>query len=222
MKMIRALEEQVELSCSAKESGDLSPNSFPVVEVFHSVQGEGFWTGTNALFIRLAGCDVGCQWCDTKESWSTRQHSRHSVDELIARVQEVMPKIVVITGGEPLMHHLTPLTDRLLSTGVPIHLETSGAYPFSGNFAWVTLSPKSSKPVHNSVYSHVNELKVVVIDSSDLNRAEQEAEQMSSEVIKSLQPEWNTPSSYNLIFDYVLHHPEWRVSLQTHKFLGVR
>jgi 7-carboxy-7-deazaguanine synthase len=222
MKMIRVLEEQLGLSCSAKELDDSPLVSFPVVEVFHSVQGEGFWTGTNALFIRLAGCDVGCQWCDTKESWSMRQHPQHSVDKLVAAVQEVMPKIVVITGGEPLMHDLTPLTDRIHSTDVSIHLETSGAHPFSGNFDWVTLSPKISKPVHSSVYSHVNELKVVVVSPSDLERAEQEGEQVSSEVVKCLQPEWNTPGSYNLIFDYILRHPEWRISLQTHKFSGVR
>jgi 7-carboxy-7-deazaguanine synthase len=222
MKMIKTSENPSGSPCSTKESDDSPWVSFPVVEVFHSVQGEGFWTGTNALFIRLAGCDVGCQWCDTKESWTMRQHPQRSADELVAVVQEVMPKIVVITGGEPLMHPLTPLTDRIHSTGVSIHLETSGAHPFSGNFDWVTLSPKVSKLVHPSVYPHVNELKIVVVSPSDLERAEQEAQRVSSEVVKCLQPEWNTPGSYNLIFSYVLHHSEWRISLQTHKLSGVR
>jgi 7-carboxy-7-deazaguanine synthase len=192
------------------------------VEMFHSVQGEGAWSGVNAFFIRLAGCDVGCPWCDTKKSWSQHKHSQYSVVDLAIAAQKANPRIVVITGGEPLLHDLTSIISSLHAEGLQTQLETSGTHPFSGDFDWVTCSPKLTMPVHSSVYSHVNELKVVIVNSHDLERAEQEAERVSSTVVKYLQPEWNTPESYDLIFNYVLQHPEWRISLQTHKFLGVR
>lgn len=196
--------------------------SLPVVETFHSVQGEGFWAGTNAFFIRLAGCDVGCPWCDTKESWNASRHPQRSVTALVAEARATNPGIVVVTGGEPLMHHLDALTLNLREAGLRVHLETSGAHPFSGTFDWVTFSPKRTKQPHASIYAQVDELKIVVVDDQDLERAAQEATKVPASAVKSLQPEWQTPSSHALIMEYVLQHPEWRISLQTHKFLGVR
>jgi organic radical activating enzyme len=201
----------------------LNPVYLPVVETFHSVQGEGASTGVSAFFIRLAGCDVGCTWCDTKESWNPKRHQERNVAELTQEAKEKAPCIVVVTGGEPLMHDLNPLTSSLRAAGLRVHLETSGAYPFSGCFDWVTLSPKTTKPPHESVYPHVSELKVVVVNSRDLEWAQQQAAKVPTSALKYLQPEWNTHvASQSLIVEYIKQHPEWRLSLQTHKFLGVR
>ncbi len=195
--------------------------TLPIVETFHSVQGEGAWTGTNAFFIRLAGCDVGCWFCDTKESWNLR-HPPREIRDLVAEAIAANPAIVVITGGEPLMHDLTVLSHALHDVGLRVHLETSGAHLFSGQFDWVTLSPKVSKPPHESVYAHASELKIVVANSQDLIWAEQQSAKVLAPVIRYLQAEWNTEGSRDLIFDYVLRHPQWRISVQTHKMLGVR
>lgn len=199
-----------------------APTSLPVVETFHSVQGEGVWTGTNAFFIRLAGCDVGCLWCDTKHSWNARRHPQRPLVELVAEAKAVNPAIVVVTGGEPLMHDLDALSAGLKAAGLRVHLETSGAHPLSGRFDWVTFSPKSFKPPHESIYSHVSELKVVITNHADLAWAESHAAKLPESVIKFLQPEWGTPDSYSLIFEYVLSHPEWRIGLQTHKLTNIR
>lgn len=196
--------------------------TYPVVETFHSVQGEGAWTGVNAFFIRLGGCDVHCPWCDTKQSWEMLHHPLQAVAELVSAACAMNPKIVVITGGEPLMHDLLPLTQGLRSVGLPVHLETSGAHPFSGHFDWVTFSPKRFKLPHESIYDRVNELKVVIVQPKDLEWAEQYAAQVPATTLKYLQPEWGTPTSQALVFNYVLHSPEWRISLQTHKFLSIR
>jgi 7-carboxy-7-deazaguanine synthase len=219
MKMIK---EPVVDPIADRARAEVQGQMLPVVEMFHSVQGEGAWSGVNAFFIRLAGCDVGCSWCDTKESWSEHKHPQYSVVDLAIAAKKANPRIVVITGGEPLLHDLTFITSSLHAEGLQIQLETSGAHPFSGDFDWVTCSPKLAMSVHSSVYPHVNELKVVIINSNDLERSEQEADKVPSTAVKYLQPEWNTPESYDLIFNYVLQHPEWRISLQTHKFLGVR
>ena len=196
--------------------------TYPIVETFHSIQGEGAWTGVSAFFIRLAGCDVHCPWCDTKQSWNSQLHPQHQIEDLATEVKTAQPAIVVITGGEPLMHDLNPLTKVIKRLGIRVHLETSGAHPFSGNFDWVTFSPKQFKPPHLSIYRQVSELKVVVVNEYDLKWAEQQAALVSPQVYKYLQPEWNTPQSKKLIFDYVLQHPEWRISLQTHKLLEIR
>lgn len=198
------------------------PTIYPIVETFHSVQGEGLWTGTSAFFIRLAGCDVGCPWCDTKISWSTKRHPQIAVEDLVQQAQTVQPFMVVITGGEPLMHNLSPLTRSLQQAGLRIHLETSGAHGFSGQFDWVSLSPKRFKPPQKEVYDHANELKVVIANSDDLLWAVEQADQVPNNTIKLLQPEWTSGQSQQLVFDYVKQHPDWRISLQTHKFLGVR
>jgi organic radical activating enzyme len=194
----------------------------PIVETFHSVQGEGAWMGVNAFFMRLAGCDVGCPWCDTKISWNVKKHPQMAIADLVTEAVNANPAIVIITGGEPLMHDLTALTDQLKSQGLRVHLETSGSHPFSGNFDWVSFSPKQFKHPHHSIYDRVSELKVVVKDESDLLWAEQNAARVAPNVLKYLQPEWETVGSKDLILQYVLSHPDWRVSLQTHKLLGVR
>lgn len=200
----------------------MSEKTFPIVETFHSVQGEGAWTGTSAFFIRLALCDVGCWFCDTKESWSAKRHPQRSIAQLVQSAIAANSAIVVITGGEPLMHDLTELTQALHQAKQRLHLETSGAHPLSGEFDWVTLSPKQSKPPHESVYAHADELKIVISQAKDFEWAERESEKVSDRVIRYLQPEWSHKESLNLIFEYVKQHPEWRISLQTHKLLGVQ
>lgn len=196
--------------------------TYPIVETFHSVQGEGFWTGVNAYFIRLGGCDVYCPWCDQKETWNAKRHPQQSVTDLVQQAKNANPALVIITGGEPLLHDLTPLTQPLKQYGLRTHLETSGAHPFSGVFDWVTFSPKRYKLPHESIYSQVQELKVIVAQEDDLIWAEEQAAKIPQNALKYLQSEWNTPQTQQLIFDYVLKHPEWRISLQSHKFLGVR
>ena len=196
--------------------------TYPVVETFHSVQGEGHHTGVSAFFIRLGGCDVACPWCDTKESWNAKSHPKRSILELAEEVKQAQPAIAIITGGEPLLHDLTPLTTAIKQQNIPVHLETSGSHPFSGEFDWVTFSPKQFLAPHPSIYPHVNELKVVIVSKYDFKWAEQQAALVPPETVKYLQPEWNTPQSKDLIFNYVLQHPQWRISLQTHKLLQVR
>lgn len=196
--------------------------TYPIVETFHSVQGEGYWVGVSAFFIRLGGCDVHCPWCDTKQSWNPLHHPRKSTQELAAAAKAVNPAIVIITGGEPLMHDLNPLTAAIKSAGMQVHLETSGAHPFSGDFDWVTFSPKQYKAPHSSIYNHTSELKVVVTNKFDLKSAEQQAALVPSQALYYLQPEWNSPQSKDLIFNYILQHPGWRISLQTHKLLEVQ
>ncbi|MBR8826556.1 MAG: 7-carboxy-7-deazaguanine synthase QueE [Gomphosphaeria aponina SAG 52.96 = DSM 107014] len=193
-----------------------------MVETFHSVQGEGTWCGVNAFFIRLGGCAVHCPWCDQKETWPLKGHPQQNVFKLARAAKIANPAIVIITGGEPLMHDLNPLCGQLRQNGLRVHLETAGAYPFSGVFDWVTFSPKRNKLPHRSIYERVNELKVVVENDEDLQWAEEEGTKVPPTALKYLQPEWHTPQSQELIFNYVLHHPEWRISLQTHKFMGVR
>jgi 7-carboxy-7-deazaguanine synthase len=196
--------------------------TYPIVETFHSVQGEGAWLGSSAYFMRLGGCDVKCWFCDTKESWDASQHPQQTVAELLAQVTAAKPAIVVITGGEPLLHDLTALSEALQAIAMRVHLETSGAHPLSGQFDWITLSPKTFKPPVASIYAHINELKIVIANKKDLVWAEQQAALAPATAIKYLQPEWDSAEANQLVFDYVRQHPQWRLSLQTHKFLGVR
>ena len=196
--------------------------TYPVVETFHSLQGEGYWTGVNAFFIRLGGCDVHCPWCDTKHSWNPQRHPQQSAQDLTLIAQAVNPAIVIITGGEPLMHDLFPLTTALKNAGLQVHLETSGAHPLTGDFDWITFSPKQFKAPHPSIYDRASELKVVVTSEYDLKWAEQQARLVPKSTLCYLQPEWNSPQSKSLIFDYILQHPQWRISLQTHKLLDIQ
>lgn len=196
-------------------------SEYRVMEHFHTIQGEGVYTGHSAYFIRLGGCDVGCSWCDVKESWAADAHPLTGTDELVHAVVASGAPIAVITGGEPLMQDLTHLTASLRSAGIRTHLETSGSSPMSGIFDWVTLSPKKFKAPLPEIYPNVHELKVVVLNRSDLTWATIHAERCPPQTRRMLQPEWGTPQSMPLIVDFVKSHPDWTVSLQTHKFLNI-
>ena len=200
----------------------IAMSTLPIVETFHSVQGEGACAGCSAFFIRLAGCDVGCPWCDTKQSWPRDRHPQVAIADLVQAAVAAQPQFVVITGGEPLMHDLTALTMALKAENLRCHLETSGSYPPSGQFDWVTLSPKPFRAVDPANYHWVNELKVVIQTEADFVFAEQQSAAAPETALRLLQPEWNSPDSRDRVVDYVRQHPNWRVSLQTHKFLGVR
>ncbi|MEX0890226.1 MAG: 7-carboxy-7-deazaguanine synthase QueE, partial [Balneolaceae bacterium] len=184
-------------------------------------QGEGIHSGRAAYFIRLAGCDVQCWWCDVKDSWDESKHPRVRVGEIVQRAQESGAPIAVITGGEPLLHDLLPLSLSLRNAGMEVHIETSGSSPLSGHLDWITLSPKRFKPPVKESYRYADELKVIVLTRKDLQWAEENAAKCPSSTNLLLQPEWDTPESVPLILDYVKKHPEWRVSLQTHKFMQI-
>ena len=194
---------------------------YAVMEHFYTVQGEGVHTGNAAYFIRLAGCDVGCSWCDVKESWDAEQHPMVTVREMLENLLETPVSIVVITGGEPLLQNLEPLCNALHALDMKIHIETSGSSPLSGALDWVTLSPKRFKPPLEEIYPYVDELKVVVLRKKDLSWAEEHAAKCPGKAHLLLQPEWDTPESMPLIVEFVKANPEWGISLQTHKFLGV-
>ncbi|MBJ7898462.1 MAG: 4Fe-4S cluster-binding domain-containing protein [Cyanobacteria bacterium RI_101] len=196
--------------------------TYPVVETFHSLQGEGSWTGASAFFIRLGGCDVHCPWCDQKETWDARRSPQTAPEVLVEAALAARPRFVVITGGEPLLHDLGPLTAVLAQAGLRRHLETSGAYALSGRFDWITLSPKPYKPPHPSLYPQTSELKVVVAQPEDLLWAEDQSRQVPENRPRYLQPEWGTAEAPQWIADYILGRPHWRLSLQTHKYLGLR
>jgi len=194
----------------------------PVMEQFYTIQGEGFNTGRAAYFIRLGGCDVGCHWCDVKESWDADAHPRQSIDELVAAVLEYPGRNVVITGGEPLMHDLTALTAALQAAGCQTWLETSGAHPLSGSWDWVCVSPKKFKAPLPTVLAAAHELKVVVFNDSDFAWAEAHAAQVPAHARLYLQPEWSRAARVTpAIIDYVKQNPRWQVSLQTHKYLDI-
>lgn len=195
--------------------------TYPVMEHFYTIQGEGAFTGQAAYFIRLAGCDVGCWWCDVKESWDRNAHPDLDLHELIEVVQQSDSPRTVITGGEPLLHDLQPLTKALRDIGQKTHIETSGSSPFSGDFDWVTLSPKRFKPPLEESYERTHELKVVIVTKKDFLWAEQHAAKCPPETQLYFQPEWDSPKTIPWIVDYVKDHPKWQISLQTHKFLNV-
>lgn len=199
-----------------------SAATLPVMERFYSVQGEGAYSGHAAFFIRLAGCDVGCVWCDVKESWDENQHPRIPVIDLVQEVKDSGAPICVITGGEPTMHDLSILTHALKAAGVRTHLETSGTSPLTGSWDWITFSPKKFKAPREEYFRVSHELKVIVFHASDLDWAEQLRLSAHPSIKCYLQPEWDKrEKSEKLIFDYVRKHPVWMISLQTHKYLGV-
>jgi 7-carboxy-7-deazaguanine synthase len=196
--------------------------SLPVMESFYTLQGEGFHQGKAAFFIRLAGCDVGCVWCDVKDSWDAERHPRFSVDEMVAAAAEHPGRIVVVTGGEPLMHDCTALTSALRRAGFATHIETSGAWPLSGQWDWICLSPKKFRSPLPEIVPQANELKVVVYHKSDLSWGEEWAARTSPGCRLFLQPEWSRSATVTpLIIDYIRSHPEWRFSLQLHKYIHV-
>jgi 7-carboxy-7-deazaguanine synthase len=196
--------------------------SLPVMESFYTLQGEGFHQGKAAFFIRLGGCDVGCIWCDVKDSWDMERHPRIPVDEMVAAAAAHPGRIVVVTGGEPLMHDLTALTAGLRGAGFATHLETSGTSPLSGEWDWICLSPKKFKSPLPEIAQQANELKVVVYHRSDLSWAEEWAARTTPGCRLFLQPEWSRSAVVTpLIIDYIKSHPQWRFSLQLHKYIHV-
>ena len=200
----------------------ISVTTLPVMEHFYTLQGEGFYQGQAAYFIRLAGCDVGCVWCDVKDSWEEERHPVLEVEDLISSVKRTPSKIVVVTGGEPLLHDLTHLTKRIKEQGLRTHIETSGSSPLSGSWDWITLSPKKFKAPLPEILPKVNELKIIVYNKSDFAWAEQYAAQVSEKCKLYLQPEWSKASTVTpLIIDYIKAHPQWQLSLQVHKYINV-
>lgn len=194
----------------------------PIMEYFYSVQGEGYYSGKPAFFIRIAGCDVGCVWCDVKESWDKNEHEVLTVDFLLEKVKESGAKFVVITGGEPAMYNLKVLTQKLKSLGIYIAMETSGAYPIVGEIDWVCLSPKKFKAPIDSVVKQASELKVIVFNTSDFKWGEEYAAQVPDTCKLFFQPEWDKSEAMSMhIVDYIKNNQQWNISLQTHKFLGV-
>lgn len=199
-----------------------NPLFLPVMEEFYSIQGEGSNTGKAAYFLRIGGCDVGCRWCDVKESWSAELHPLVLVDDIIKRIQDCPAKAVVITGGEPLLYDLSYLCDELKKIEVEIFLETSGAYPLTGSFDWICLSPKKNQPPLKKLFERADELKVIIQDEEDFIWAEENAEKVGEDILLLLQPEWSKAKQImTQIVDYILENPKWRISLQSHKYMRI-
>ncbi len=193
----------------------------PLMEEFYTIQGEGFHKGTAAYFVRIGGCDVGCHWCDVKESWDASLHPPTQTDTIINNALKYSD-VIVVTGGEPLTWDMTLLTEGLKKRGAKTHIETSGAYPLTGVWDWICLSPKKSKPPTGEIYDKANELKCIIYNKHDLVYAEEQSKKVSNNCILYLQPEWSVREKMiPLIVDYVMQNPKWKVSLQTHKYLNI-
>jgi len=194
----------------------------PLMEDFYTIQGEGYHTGKAAYFIRLGGCDVGCHWCDVKESWDAELHPLTSAETIVENAKQHPSKTVVITGGEPLIYNLDHLTHRLKEEGIQTFIETSGAYPLSGEWDWICLSPKKFKGPRQDVLDAAGELKVIVFNKSDFKWAEEHAKRVGANCRLYLQPEWSKAEEITpLIIAYVKNNPHWNISLQTHKYLNI-
>lgn len=194
----------------------------PVMEQFYSIQGEGFFQGHASVFIRLGGCDVGCVWCDVKDSWEADVHKKIPVEEIVATSNQFPSDLVVITGGEPLMHNLESLTSQLKSIGKKLNLETSGTHPITGEWNWICFSPKKFKEPLTEIYKVANELKVIVFNQSDFEFAEKHSRLVSNDCKLYLQPEWsNAEKMTPLIIDFVKRNPQWEISLQIHKYMNI-
>ena len=205
----------------------LQQTTYPVMEHFYTIQGEGYHQGKAAYFIRLAGCDVGCVWCDVKDSWDASKHPNYSVEtivEMVTTVTTANPSqvIAVVTGGEPLLHQLDDLTNALHEKGFNTNIETSGSSPLSGNWDWICLSPKKFKAPLPEVVKVAQELKIVVFNKSDFEWAEKYAAEVSPNCLLFLQPEWDKAAIVTpMIIDYIKAHPQWQLSLQVHKYINV-
>jgi len=195
--------------------------ALPLMEAFYTLQGEGYYKGSAAYFIRIGGCDVGCHWCDVKESWDAAKHPPTQIQEIVEEAYQYS-KTIVITGGEPLMWNMEPLTQALNLKNMQIHIETSGAYPITGHWDWFCLSPKKNMLPTAEAYHIANELKVIVYNKNDLLFAEEQAQYVNDHCILYLQPEWSKREKVMpILVDYVLQNPKWKVSLQTHKYLNI-
>ena len=194
----------------------------PVMESFLTIQGEGYFSGKTSYFLRIGGCDVGCHWCDVKESWDPNLHPLVKVDTIIKSILETNVKTVVITGGEPLMWNMEYLTKQLVKNNIQIHLETSGAYPLSGSFNWICLSPKKTMKPLSSIYSLTNELKIIISNKNDFKWAMKFKKNVNSKCKLYLQPEWSKKDSIlPIIIDFVTKNPQWTISLQAHKYMKI-
>lgn len=193
----------------------------PLMEAFYTIQGEGYHTGTAAYFIRLGGCDVGCHWCDVKESWNAELHPPTAA-EAIVTMAEPYAKTIVVTGGEPLTWDMTLLTQLLHDKDFKVHIETSGAYQVTGKWDWFCLSPKKNKLPVQEAYDIADELKVIIHNKHDFIFAEEQAARTNPKAVRFLQPEWSKREQMTpLIVDYVMNNPSWKISLQTHKYLNI-
>lgn len=196
--------------------------ALPVMESFYTIQGEGFHQGKAAYFIRLGGCDVGCVWCDVKDSWDESRHPRILIADIVTEASKYPGRMAVVTGGEPLLHNCLPLTEALKRAGFSTNIETSGSSPLSGNWDWICLSPKKFKAPVPEILPLANELKIVVFNKSDFEWAEKYAALVSPDCKLFLQPEWEKSATMTpLIIDYIKSHPEWEFSLQLHKYIHV-
>lgn len=194
----------------------------PLMEEFYTIQGEGFHTGKAAYFIRLGGCDVGCHWCDVKESWDADTHPLTPVDQIVHNASQFPAKAVVVTGGEPSAYNLQELTARMKAQGIQTFIETSGAYPLTGTWDWICFSPKKTAEPAPTIYAQAHELKVIVYNKSDFEFAEKHAAKVHTGCILFLQPEWSRSAEMMpLLTDYVMQHPQWHISLQTHKYMHI-
>jgi len=201
---------------------DMREDQIPLMEQFYSVQGEGFYSGKPAVFIRLAGCDVGCAWCDVKESWDANLHQIVEIKDIVKFINDTNCKFVVITGGEPAMYDLSILTSKLQFEGCEIAIETSGVYPLTGSLNWICFSPKKFKSPDEDIYKIANELKVIIFNKHDLIWAKKHAEKVNSSCKLYVQVEWSKRDEMTpLVVDFVKKNPEWNISVQTHKYLGV-
>jgi len=194
----------------------------PVMEDFYTVQGEGHHTGSSAYFIRIGGCDVGCHWCDVKESWNADLHPLTNIEEVISRAKAFPSRTVVLTGGEPTSYQLSKLTDCLHGAGFAIHLESAGSYELTGNFDWICISPKKTAPPLPAISAMADELKIIVYNKNDLKWAVDQAASVSKDCLLYLQPEWGKRDEIMpLIIDFVKENPKWRISLQSHKYMRI-
>jgi organic radical activating enzyme len=192
------------------------------MELFYSLQGEGYHQGKAAFFIRLAGCDVGCVWCDVKDSWDASKHPVLSIEEIVAAAAAHPSRIAIVTGGEPLLHQLDPLTTALKAAGFQTHIETSGSSPMSGSWDWVCLSPKKFKAALPEAIKAANELKVVVFNNSDFAFANSFVNDVDADCKKYLQPEWEKSDAMTpLVIEYIKSNPSWELSAQLHKYIQV-
>lgn len=200
----------------------ITTTSLPVMEAFYTLQGEGYHQGRAAYFIRLGGCDVGCVWCDVKDSWDADQHPKMSIDAIVTEACNYPGRLAVITGGEPLLHNLNDLTKALQEAGFETNIETSGSSPMSGQWDWICLSPKKFKAPVPANLPLAHELKVVVFNKHDFEWAEIHSALVSPTCKLYLQPEWDKAAEITpLIVDYIKAHPQWELSLQTHKYINV-
>jgi 7-carboxy-7-deazaguanine synthase len=196
--------------------------TLPVMESFYTLQGEGFHSGKAAYFIRLGGCDVGCVWCDVKESWDADVHPKYALDAIVEGALAHPGRLAVITGGEPLMYNLDELTGKLKAAGFQTNMETSGAHPLSGHWDWICFSPKKFKEPVEEMYAAAHELKVIVYNRSDFDFAEQHAAKVNPDCKLFLQVEWDRRERMMPeVIEYVKNHPQWRISIQTHKYMNI-